>query len=369
MLNTAKKILKKLIDSGYVAYIVGGYVRDSLLGLESYDIDITTSAKPEEIASIFDTIDNGIKYGSITINFEGKSFEITTFRLELSYEDNRHPGIKFTQKLSDDLKRRDYTINALCMDYSGKIIDEYQGVSDLKNKTIRCIGEAILRFNEDSLRILRGLYLVSKLDFDIDSNTLEAMKKSSNLLFNISKAKCTKEMTKIIRYNKNNKVFEYMQYLNIFNLKEECRYLLDNNIIISDPILFYAYLVYSDKASFIELDKESNKKLKKIKELSNNKISKYDIIEYDIDLLNYANELRKVLKKEYIKDFYEYINELPIKKYDDIDISSEEILNITKKNKGSWLKELKKDIAYLIIDKKIENDKEEIIKYILKVVK
>lgn len=369
MLNAAREILKKLIDNGYEAYIVGGYVRDSLVNIDNYDIDITTSAKPEELENLFEIIDNGSKYGSVTIKYKSMYFEVTTFRSDLEYKDNRHPIISYSDNLEDDLKRRDYTINAMCIDYFGNIIDKYDGLVDLKNKTVKCIGDPNIRFKEDSLRILRGLYLVAKLDFDIENNTFMAMCECRDLLLNISKSKCSKEMTKIITYNKNNKVLEYIKKADIFNLSDSCDYLIKNNIIINDPLLFYAYLSYNNKDFFIELDKINNRKIKKIKELSNDNITKYDIIEYELDVLKYCNELRKILKKEYIKNFDEFINGLTIRSYKDIDISSKDILNITKKAEGSWLKDLKKDIAHKILDGTMLNKKDEIIKYVLKVVK
>lgn len=368
-LNIALEILKKLIDNNYESYIVGGYVRDNILNIKSNDIDITTSASIDEIKELFNVVENGTNYGSVTILYKDCSFEVTTFREDLIYNDNRHPIIKKAENLSDDLKRRDYTINALCYDVSLNIIDNYNGLLDINNKVVRLIGNVKERYKEDSLRILRGLYLVSKLDFDIEINTLNAMKEDMKLLFNISKSKITKELDKIIKYNKTNKVIKYMKDINLFNLYDSYDYLIKNNIIISDNILFYAYLMSRNEISFLELSKEDRKIVEKIIKYKDKIITKYDIINNDIDVLSYANTLRGILGYNYVKDFSNLVDSLEIKSFKDLNIDVKDIIESLNKDPGSWINDMLYDISYNILDKKIKNNKEEILKYILKKVK
>ncbi|MGD9963964.1 MAG: CCA tRNA nucleotidyltransferase, partial [Candidatus Izemoplasmatales bacterium] len=173
-----KKILKKLIESGYEAYFVGGFVRDMLIDRVSSDIDITTNALPEEVERLFEkTIPTGKKYGTITVIIEDLSFEVTTYRIDQEYINYRKPkNVIYSNNLKEDLKRRDFTINALAMDIHDQVIDLFSGKEDLKDKVIRAIGDPNERFNEDALRIIRALRFVSKFNFSIENETLTSMK-------------------------------------------------------------------------------------------------------------------------------------------------------------------------------------------------
>ncbi len=157
----ALPILNTLKDAGYEAYFVGGSVRDTLLGLPIHDVDIATSAYPEEVKQIFNkTVDTGIEHGTVMVLDHGEGYEITTFRTESTYQDYRRPEkVEFVRSLQEDLKRRDLTINALAMDAAGEIIDLFDGLTDLKMKVIRAVGDPNERFNEDALRMMRQLDL------------------------------------------------------------------------------------------------------------------------------------------------------------------------------------------------------------------
>ncbi len=186
--DKAIKVLNKLNESGYEAYLVGGCVRDFVMGKNPFDYDITTSALPGEIKSLFEkTIDTGIKHGTVTVVCDGEFFEVTTFRSESEYEKNRKPQkVEFVKSLEEDLKRRDFTMNAMCLDRDGTIADLFNGMEDIKNKTIRCVGEAELRFEEDALRMLRLVRFACKTGFDIEEKTYEAVIKKAHLIKNIS---------------------------------------------------------------------------------------------------------------------------------------------------------------------------------------
>ena len=197
--DTAINLLQ---SAGFEAYAVGGCVRDSLLGKTPNDWDITTSAKPEDMKSVFadfHCIDTGIKHGTVTVVIDGEPLEITTFRLDGEYEDNRHPkSVTFTSNLGADLGRRDFTVNAMAYSKKTGTVDLFGGQNDLKNRIIRCVGDPDRRFNEDALRILRALRFSSALDFEIEEKTAQSLLKNRALLGNISEERIAKELLKLV---------------------------------------------------------------------------------------------------------------------------------------------------------------------------
>lgn len=204
-MDTPKNVdtaINLLQSAGFEAYAVGGCVRDSLLGKTPNDWDITTSAKPEDMKSVFadfHCIDTGIKHGTVTVVIDGEPLEITTFRLDGEYEDNRHPkSVTFTSDLGADLGRRDFTVNAMAYSKMTGTVDLFGGENDLKNKIIRCVGDPDRRFNEDALRILRALRFASALDFEIEEKTAQSLLKNCALLGNISEERIAKELLKLV---------------------------------------------------------------------------------------------------------------------------------------------------------------------------
>ena len=199
----AKLILLKLNEHNHEAYLIGGSVRDLLMGGIPKDWDITTSATPREIKEIFSeyrTFEFGIKHGTISIIALNERYEVTTYREDGEYKDSRRPeSIIFTKSLSQDMRRRDFTINAMAMDVNGEIIDLFDGAKDLKEKTIRCVGNPYERIGEDALRILRALRFRSQLGFKIEKHTDDAIFAQKNSLLNISKERIREEFDKIIK--------------------------------------------------------------------------------------------------------------------------------------------------------------------------
>lgn len=193
-------ILDRLKDNDFEAYAVGGCVRDMILGKNPEDWDITTSAKPHELKSLFRrTVDTGIDHGTVTVLLDKEHFEVTTYRLDGVYEDYRHPKeVSFTSDLEEDLKRRDFTINAMAYNPEDGIIDLFGGMNDLNNRLIRCVGNASERFNEDALRILRAVRFSAQLDFKIEEATEKAIKDKAELLKNISAERIRIELTKLL---------------------------------------------------------------------------------------------------------------------------------------------------------------------------
>lgn len=231
-----KDLLKILNKRGYEAYTVGGAVRDNFLGLEVHDYDITTNATPQEVCEVFKNyriIETGLKHGTVTVIYFGVPYEITTYRVDGEYEDNRHPkSVQFSTDLYDDLSRRDFTINALACDMNGNIVDYFGGIADLKKKEIKCVGNPEDRFKEDALRILRALRFASKLGFTIEQKTSESIHKLKYLLKNISAERIQKEFNGIL-LGQNAKTIlreykdvfeEFMPTLHLMDLKQNNRY-------------------------------------------------------------------------------------------------------------------------------------------------
>ncbi len=193
-------IIGKLKRHGYEAYAVGGCVRDTLLGRTPGDWDITTSARPVQVKELFRrTIDTGIQHGTVTVLVDRVGYEVTTYRIDGEYEDGRHPKqVQFTSDLLEDLRRRDFTINAMAYSPETGIVDAFDGDGDLKRRVIRCVGDPSERFTEDALRILRAIRFSAQLDFTIDPATREAIRTIAPNLAKVSKERIQAELTKTL---------------------------------------------------------------------------------------------------------------------------------------------------------------------------
>lgn len=193
-------IINTFYKNNYEAYMVGGCVRDSILGNEPKDYDITTSSKPDNTILLFNkTIPTGLKHGTVTVLINNNPYEVTTFRTDGTYLDNRRPSsVNFVTDIKDDLSRRDFTINALAYNEVTGLIDYYNGVNDIENKIIRCVGDPDKRFKEDALRMLRAIRFSCQLSFDIEINTLNAIKRNYLLISNISNERIRDELCKIL---------------------------------------------------------------------------------------------------------------------------------------------------------------------------
>lgn len=196
-------IIHKLQTYGFEAYAVGGCVRDSFLGREPQDWDITTSATPQQTKELFPkSFDTGIEHGTITVLIGREGFEVTTYRIDGEYEDNRHPReVQFTRSLSEDLLRRDFTINAMAYNDEKGLVDIFGGMEDLEKKIIRCVGNARARFGEDALRILRAVRFSAQLGFEIEGNTKQAAKELASNLKDISSERIQVELVKLLISN------------------------------------------------------------------------------------------------------------------------------------------------------------------------
>lgn len=308
--------LNTLHASSFEAYIVGGCVRDSIMGKIPSDWDVATSAKPEAILLCFNnyrTIETGIKHGTITVIINKMQIEITTYRIDGEYSDNRRPdNVLFTNKIEFDLKRRDFTINALAYNKKG-LIDLFGGLDDIKNKIVKCVGNPDERFNEDGLRILRALRFASVLIFDIEENTSDSIYSNKALLNNISKERINIELKKLIMgSNFQNILLEYRDVIEVFLpeirdlTKEELEYRINAMKALNSLILRLAVLLYkidSPKRILMNL-KYDNKTVKTVKLLTENINEKiypdHVNIKRWLNKINYANlnyliEIKKAL--------------------------------------------------------------------------
>ena len=195
-----KNIIDTITKAGYEAYAVGGCIRDSILGREPDDWDITTSASPEQVKKLFKrTVDTGIAHGTVTVLSEGEGFEVTTYRIDGEYEDNRHPKeVIFTASLAEDLKRRDFTINAMAYNEKEGLVDLFHGREDMEQKIIRCVGNPEERFTEDALRLMRAVRFSAQLGYRIDEETKKAVRALSGSLTKISAERIQVELVKLV---------------------------------------------------------------------------------------------------------------------------------------------------------------------------
>ena len=216
MYDSALEILKKLDVLGYEAYIIGGYPRDTILDYYTDDIDICTNALPDVIKELFNVVKDNSKFGSLVINYNGYLYEITTYRIELEYN-NRYPKIEFTDSLNKDLKRRDFTINTICIDKNGQYIDLLNGKEDLNNKIIRMVGNVDKKIKEDPIRILRAIRLKEKLNFELEKSLEHSIIEYGYLLETLSvnniKSELNKMNDKAINTLKQLKLDKYLKEL------------------------------------------------------------------------------------------------------------------------------------------------------------
>lgn len=359
MLDIALKLLEEITSNGFEAYIVGGFVRDYILGIDSNDIDITTNATPREIREIFE--DNCLPnddYGSVIVIKKGIRFEITTFRKEIGYLDNRKPcEIKYIDNLYDDLLRRDFTINTICMNEFGEIVDLLNGQKDLTESVIRTVGVPKVRFEEDVLRILRAIRFATILDFKLDREVISAIKESCHLLDNLSVNRKKEELDKIFSSPNADKGIELLlglgldKYLGLVNLpKVKCT---------TSLIAVWTVLDVLDTYPFSNNEKELIMSVNKV--LPHNNLDPYILYKHGL----YANSVAGEIKGLDIKAITESYNNLVIQSKKDINITSEEIMKILNKEPGSYLRDIYNDIEREILYRRLSNDKDKIIEYIV----
>lgn len=381
----ALPVLNKLNSAGFEAYFVGGSVRDALLNKEVNDVDIATSAFPDEVKRLFKkTIDVGIEHGTVMVLSGEQSYEITTFRTESTYQDFRRPdSVTFVRSLKEDLKRRDFTINALAMDSNGYIHDHFNGKEDLKSGIIRAVGRPDERFNEDALRMMRATRFASQLNFSIEKETMKAIKKHAPLLQHIAIERIQIEFVKMLLGKAKIKGLTVFIQTELYaycpGLEKQALESISNiNRSFSNELqAWVTYLMLSNLESdlirpFLRSWKLSNKMIQAIetvyttvKERQERPIDKITVYrdgrdltietEKVLDLLDYPSDL------DHAKKVYD---ELPIYSKKDLDITGKDLLKLTATKPGKWLGDVLDQIENAVLDNEVQNTHSAIVDWI-----
>jgi len=399
MPNEVEKALNILNSNGFEAYIVGGCVRDAVLDAVPSDWDITTSAKPSEISRCFEdyrTIETGMKHGTLTVVIDHMHLEITTYRIDGKYSDNRRPdSVIFTDKLLMDLKRRDFTINALAYNKDG-IVDMFGGISDIRKKTVRCVGVPDERFKEDGLRILRALRFASVMNFNVEENTSKSIHYNKNLLNNISFERINSEFCKIVSgINFYKILMEYKDVIEVFlpearKINEEIWTNKLNSMVMvpNDLILKLSLLLHNvdDAGSVLSRLKNENDIINSVKLLTSS--IDEEMLPTSVNIKKWLNKighenLKNLLnvKKAYSKSFaagseieIENLNKAELLMNEAVEKNqcfSLKTLAVNGKDlieagvvEGEQLGAILNEILNKVIEEKLKNNKEVLIDYI-----
>ncbi len=358
MYDTAIEVLNKITDFGYKAYIVGGYPRDIYLKRNSLDIDICTNATPKELKEIFhESILNKQEYGSVSLMYKKIRFEITTFRKEIKYENNRFPvKIKYIDTLTDDLERRDFTINTLCIDNKGNFIDLLNAKRDLDNKIIRCVDNADKKIKEDILRSLRAIRFATILNFKLDDKLKKAIKKNSHLLKNLSYFRKKDELEKI--FSSPNCAYG-LSLIKELNLDRDLELSNFANLVVTTSSLgIWAQLDVLDIYNFSNNEKQIIKDIQAC--LKENILDNKILYKYGLYVCTLVGEIKKIKRIDIVEKY----NKLPIYNLKDINIKATDICQLLNKKPGAFINEIYHDLKKQILDNKIINEKEYLINYI-----
>ena len=352
MEKNIKKILETLENEGYQAYLVGGYVRDYLLGVTSFDVDIATDALPKGIHRIFNSSKNN--YGSVNIKVDKLNVDITTFRKDLNYVNRRPSKVVYINNLKEDLERRDFTINAICMNKNGKIIDLLNGCKDLDSRTIKMIGSIDVKLKEDPLRIMRAIRFACILDFKIEDELYEKIKEYSYLVGDLSKERIKNELDKIL-ISKN---YKYgLELMKDTKISEVLEINYDDINYVDDLLGMWAQVKVLN-IPFTNVEKGNIIKITEV--LDFGKIDNEILYKYGLYISRVAGKILNI-KTTKISKMY---NKLPIKSREDIDITSKEISSIV--GVGEVIGETYKIIEKEILNYRLKNKKSEILKYLEK---
>lgn len=383
----AGRIIKHLEENGFEAYFVGGSVRDVLLGKKIHDVDIATSAYPEEMKAIFPrTVDVGIEHGTVLVLDGEEQYELTTFRTETTYQDYRRPDkVTFVRSLKEDLKRRDFTINALAMNINGEIIDLFDGIEDLNNKVVRAVGNPRERFHEDALRMMRGLRFASQLDFSIEENTVLAIETFHSLLEKISTERISIEFEKLLLGK--NRLAGFIPFIET-ECYQYCPGLRNNGeglfrfsklpaVQIPDVAQAWTLLLNSINISekeiqnFLKEWKLSNRLIHSVQQLVqglnlrlNRDWQLSDIYYLGLETTcSIENMLQYYDRKSKVDQLYYLYERLPIKDRSQLTVTGNDLLKNIDLAPGKWVGELIEEIEEAVINSQVANKKDEILLY------
>ncbi|HDD7418077.1 TPA: CCA tRNA nucleotidyltransferase [Staphylococcus aureus] len=390
LFEQARPILEQIQDNGFEAYYVGGSVRDYVMGRNIHDIDITTSATPDEIESIFShTIPVGKEHGTINVVFNDENYEVTTFRAEEDYVDHRRPsGVTFVRDLYEDLQRRDFTMNAIAMDTAYKLYDYFDGQQDINNRIIRTVGIAEERFQEDALRMIRCLRFQSQLSFDIAMETFEAMRTQMADIKFLSIERIVIELTKLMRGINVEESFNHLKSLKAFNYMPYFEQLDMNQINVTEPIdlelLIAIVSVKFDINYSLKPLKLSNRQVKDINQyiqimnalpsIITKEQLKMFVYDYDTNLIKNVMVAADVLKANDIQGHEplivnlqtidETLHRLPMHNRKDMMVNGGVLMAHLNAKSGPWLKDMLRQIEIAIVTGKVSNEETEILKWV-----
>ncbi|HDF6346023.1 TPA: CCA tRNA nucleotidyltransferase [Staphylococcus aureus] len=390
LFEQARPILEQIQDNGFEAYYVGGSVRDYVMGRNIHDIDITTSATPDEIESIFNhTIPVGKEHGTINVVFNDENYEVTTFRAEEDYVDHRRPsGVTFVRDLYEDLQRRDFTMNAIAMDTAYKLYDYFDGQQDINNRIIRTVGIAEERFQEDALRMIRCLRFQSQLSFDIAMETFEAMRTQMADIKFLSIERIVIELTKLMRGINVEESFNHLKSLKAFNYMPYFEQLDMNQINVTEPIdlelLIAIVSVKFDINYSLKPLKLSNRQVKDINQyiqimnalpsIITKEQLKMFVYDYDTNLIKNVMVAADVLKANDIQGHEplivnlqtidETLHRLPMHNRKDMMVNGGVLMAHLNAKSGPWLKDVLRQIEIAIVTGKVSNEETEILKWV-----
>ncbi|PAE24460.1 CCA tRNA nucleotidyltransferase [Bacillus sp. 7894-2] len=387
----AVPVLEKLEAAGFEAYFVGGSVRDYILGKEIADVDIATSATPEEVKTIFSrTIDVGIEHGTVVVLYHGIPYEITTFRTEAEYLDFRRPSeVRFIRSLEEDLKRRDFTMNAIAMNKEGQLIDPFNGRGAIEERKICTVGKPAERFTEDALRMMRAVRFFSQLAFEIDKNTYAALASLSHLLENIAVERKLAEFEKLLAGTGRMKALKVIAETGLFNylpkmsgfqqeLKEAEKYNAAD--LTGDEMwAFLAYIFKLDESqaeAFLKNWKLPLKRTKKIVSIiswiryrAKNQWGAYSLYQAGDKSLN-AERVRNVILHEDSSrgtvSLLSKYNSLPIKERRDLQLTGDQLMNWFGKPPGPWIKAELEKTEKAVLRGEVSNSNESIREWLIK---
>ncbi|WP_160721307.1 CCA tRNA nucleotidyltransferase [Bacillus sp. USDA818B3_A] len=389
---SAIPVINQLEAAGFKAYFVGGSVRDYLLNRPITDVDIATSATPNEVKGIFSrTVDVGIEHGTVLVLFQNNSYEVTTFRTESEYQDYRRPKeVAFIRNLHDDLKRRDFTMNAIAMDGNGKLIDPYLGKLAIQDKVIQTVGSADERFEEDALRIMRAVRFVSQLSFSIEEKTLEAIIKLVPLLKNIAVERLRVEFEKLLAGENANaallillKTHLYSYLPGLRDAEAQLKSLATMSFKGLNKIEMWSLLLFSLNLKNKSIEfflREWKLPVKEIKEIQQILFfiekrlvcewSEYDLYLAGRKVLISTEKLYVILKESKVENPLAYwlniYDRLPIKERSEMRVSGTDLMGWFHTEGGPWVRETLLKIECAIIAGEIQNDKEEIKEWLVK---
>ncbi len=350
-----KNVLKIINDAGYEAYVVGGYTRDYLLGIKTNDVDICTNALPKDLHKLFPNNNNSNDYGGFNLKVRNYNIDITTFRKEIKYEGRKPTEIIYLNDLESDLKRRDFTINAVCLDYNEKIIDYLNGIEDITNHKIKMIGDATFKIKEDHLRILRAIRFASNLNFDLDKELEKSIKENYQLVSTLSSIRIKEEITKILlnkNYQKGLSLLKEFKILDLLNIRyDEVNY-------VNDICGMWAQLDFPFTSSFTKQEIRNIISIRGI--LEGGEINNKVLYEHGLYNSLVASEILNINKKE-VNNLYK---KLTLKTINDLDITSSDIINTLNIKPSKVIREVKDELVNLILEGKLENNKKKITTYL-----